>query len=301
MSLAENLYEDRRDFPFILPSEERRLQAELRGMGPSLVSVSSVPVNVEQHIETGLRQLARSLKFNVKPGPAKREAVHPVAVAVEKTRISSADAGAARFAPRRIRPADTTIDAADDVPAFLRQAAETPQPAPRERGSLHHPDLPRSLDPTPMSLPAPVRLQAPRAARRTPSMVSLFLAYSVFFLIPLTAWVSDMVDPRIAAAAPAIYFTGWLSIHGWRGDQLSQLRILAAWQLFQMASSLSAMRPGSGIPHGGIYWSAAVTAACASLFVVAVSAIVEASEFRVRTAPKPMAPAAVARRPRANS
>ncbi|WP_456717634.1 MULTISPECIES: hypothetical protein [unclassified Bradyrhizobium] len=134
------------------------------------------------------------------------------------------------------------------------------------------------------------------------STVSLLLAYSVFFLIPLTSWVSDMVDPRIAAAAPAIYFMGWLTIHGWRRDQIAQLRILAAWQGFQMASALYAMRPGSGALHGGIFWSASVTAACASLFVVAVLAIVEAGEFRaVRNAQKslPQAVPPGVRRPQA--
>lgn len=112
------------------------------------------------------------------------------------------------------------------------------------------------------------------------STASLVLAYAVFLLIPLTAWVADVVDPRLAAVAPAVYFVGWLMLHFWRGDQIAQLRVLAAWQVFEMVSALYAMRPGSGVTHGGIYWNAALTATCAALLVVAICAIVEAGEFR---------------------
>lgn len=277
------------------------MQAELRMTGPSLLSDGPEPATVVDRIESGLRDLARSLGGEQHLS-ARSASVHPINAAVAKAR-----AGADHYAPRSARSPDQGVDVMDDLPVFLRQAGAepvVPTPARRpvvERPSAHHPDLPRSLDPIPMpALPRPQRvvLKGPSA----PSMVSLLLGYAVFLLMPLTAWVSDMVDPRIAAAAPAIYFAGWLTIHGWRGDQIAQLRILAAWQIFQMVSSLYAMRPGSAVSHGGIYWSAAMTATCAALLVVAISAIIEASEFRsVRIALKsPPRRAPLARPPRAN-
>jgi hypothetical protein len=303
MSLAEDLSEDRRRYPFISPVEQKNLQAELHLIAPSIVTAPPVSTVVDQ-IEDGLRSLVHSIADAGKP-PA---AVHPIAAAVERARRPSAGSAerspADRFAPRAVRPVRADDEANDDMPTFLRhQPAAIAPSAPRrpaERPSQHHPDLPRSLDPVSMALPvhAPNRGKAGTAAGST---VSLILAYSVFLLIPLTAWVSDLVDPRIAAMAPTIYFLGWLSIHSWRRDQLAQLRILAAWQGFQLATALYAMKSGSAA-HGGIFWNASVTAACASLFVVAILAIVEAGEFRTvrngqRAAQLPARPEA--RRPQA--
>ena len=310
MSAAEDLFDDRRHYPFISPAEERRMQAELRMTGPSLLSDGAEPVTVVDRIESGLRDLARSLGGE-QSSSARSASVHPINAAVAKAHAGAARRldreGADYYAPRSTRSSDQAVDVADDLPVFLRQAGAEPvvpmstRRRPVERPSVHHPDLPRSLDPVPIpALPRPQRVV--QKGPSGPSMVSLLLGYAVFLLMPLTAWVSDMVDPRIAAAAPAIYFAGWLTIHGWRGDQIAQLRILAAWQIFQMVSSLYAMRPGSAVSHGGIYWSAAMTATCAALLVVAISAIIEASEFRsVRIASKlPPLRAPAARPARAN-
>jgi hypothetical protein len=305
MSLAEDLSEDRRRYPFISPDEQRNFQAELRLVAPSIVAETATSSVVDQ-IEDGLRNLVHSIADAGQPKPA--APIHPIAAAVERTRRpstgTSARQPADRFAPRAVRPVRMDDEANDDMPTFLRhQPAETASSAlrrPVERPSQHHPSLPRSLDPVTMALP--VRPPSPsKRGAAAGSAISLILAYSVFLLIPLTAWVSDLVDPRIAAMAPTIYFLGWLSIHSWRRDQLAQLRILAAWQGFQLASALYAMKPGSSI-HGGIFWNASVTAACASLFVVAVLAIVEAGEFRtVRNAQRSSQPPArpEARRPQA--
>lgn len=308
MSVAEDLFDDRRRYPFISPAEERELQAELRMTGPSLLAAGSRSANVVDCIESGLRDLARSLggrqQSSVDPAP-----VYPINAAVAKARASAERferQGADQYAPRSVRQQGQT-DESDDLPSFLKQTAAgtlAPVPVRRRRAegpSAYHPDLPRSMDPVPM-LPVVRPQRLTQRVPSEPSVVSLLLGYAVFLLMPLTAWVSEMVDPRIAAAAPAIYFAGWLTIHAWRGDQIAQLRILAAWQIFQMISSLYAMRPGAPLSHGGIYWSAAMTATCAALLVVAVSAIVEAGQFRaVRIASKSPPQRALAERPlRAN-
>jgi hypothetical protein len=113
---------------------------------------------------------------------------------------------------------------------------------------------------------------------------ALILAYAVFILIPVTEWMSGTLDPRIGAVVPAVTFFGWLSIHMLRRDQIFQLRILTAWQVAHAVGGLHAIRPwgGTTVP---IYWTSAAIAVGCALVVVAISAVVEACEYRAGRTP----------------